>query len=150
MVGSVHITTAVASDHDAIRGLLQTVGLNADSIFEGDTTIIVAKGGEGDVIGVAGIAWHAPDALLRSVAVAHAARGLGVGASLVVAAVDAMRRRGTSGAYLLTNDADAYFARHGFERVERDDVAGPITTNPQFATECPVSAIVMQLNVADR
>ena len=147
MVGAVQISEARTLDHDGIRALLRSAGLNGDSVFEGDSTIIVAKVGDADLVGVAGIAWHEPDALLRSVAVADSARGLGIGAKLVRSALDAMRQRGTGCAYLLTNDADAYFARYGFKPVDRADVAGPITTNPQFVTECPVSAIVMQLRL---
>jgi N-acetylglutamate synthase-like GNAT family acetyltransferase len=51
--------------------------------------------------------------------------------------------------YLLTTDADAYFDRHGFAVIDRDEAPAAIKSTQQFAELCPDSAIVMHRRVAE-
>lgn len=94
-----------------------------------------------------GVAWGGvglgDDALLRSVVVLPRARGGGHGAAIVEALAGHARDSGTRRLWLLTTDADAFFARLGWRRVERSAAPAPIATSRQFSELCPSSAALM-------
>ena len=46
-------------------------------------------------------------------------------------------------AWLLTTDAERFFARHAFVRKERAEAPPAIAAAPQFTSICPASAVVM-------
>jgi amino-acid N-acetyltransferase len=46
--------------------------------------------------------------------------------------------------YLLTTTAAAFFARHGYETVERDTVPARIRGTTEFDDLCPDSAVCMR------
>jgi amino-acid N-acetyltransferase len=81
--------------------------------------------------------------LLRSVAVAPARRGLGLGRALVAEAEEEARREGVRMLYLLTETAEDYFAALGYRAVGREGLPGAIVRSGQFTTMCPASAVVM-------
>lgn len=83
-------------------------------------------------------------ALLRSIVVAPERRGSGLGRQMVTALIDEMRRQGVTAAWLLTTSAPDFFARHGFEVVERSTAPAWIAASPQFTGLCPASAVLMR------
>ena len=85
--------------------------------------------------------------LLRSVVVDPAHRGQGLARLITNHLVDQARQMNLRAIYLLTETADAYFTRLGFERVDRDSAPQPITQTRQFAGLCPDSAVFMRLSL---
>jgi amino-acid N-acetyltransferase len=99
---------------------------------------------EGHIVGVAAVESYGDAALLRSVAVAAAARGRGCGRAMIEAALAAAGALGAHEVFLLTTTAEGYFPRFGFERVDRRDVPPPVQASVEFTSACPASAVVMR------
>jgi amino-acid N-acetyltransferase len=93
---------------------------------------------------VVGLESHGSEALIRSLVVAQPSRGRGLGAELLqhaeVHALAACQRQ----LHLLTTDAAGYFARHGYRKLDRNEVPPAIATTAQFAGLCPASATLMR------
>ena len=83
------------------------------------------------------------DALLRSVVVADAARGRGLGAAIVNALADKARAANTKHLWLLTTSASRFFEGLGWRSMERAAAPPQIAASRQFAGICPVSATLM-------
>lgn len=95
-------------------------------------------------VGVCGLERHGEFGLLRSVAVAESAQGNGHGTDACERLLDRARAADLTAVYLLTTTAEDFFARLGFEAVDRDDVPGPVRATSEFADLCPASAVVMK------
>lgn len=139
---NVHITRATEADGPSILQLLRDSGLPIDGLADHRSTALVARDGA-VVIGCAAVELYADGALLRSVAVAPAARGRGIGGRLTEAAVALARSFRTPAMYLLTTTAESYFPRFGFVQTTRDRVPGGVQQSIEFQSVCPASAVVM-------
>ncbi len=133
---------ATATDLPAIERALTAADLPVDGVAAGLSQFVVADDGAG-VVGAAGIEWHGEHALLRSVVVTPAARGRGLARAMVGLLLERAAAR-RAGVYLLTNDADGYFAKLGFSVVGRAAVPPEIRASPEFASICPADATVMR------
>ena len=103
---------------------------------------------EGRIVACAAIERHGNAALLRSCAVDEPYRRQGLGHELVQQAINRATALGIGELVLLTTTAENYFARFGFKRVSRDDVAGSLMASQEFRGACPASACVMRLTLA--
>jgi amino-acid N-acetyltransferase len=146
-VSALTIRAASGADLPAIEAVLVRSGLPfdgvADIIHRAPADFAVAQSGD-EVVGVAGFERCGDDALLRSVAVDGAWRSTGVGRELVRHVIDAAESRGINALYLLTQTAEHYFPRFGFEGVDRSSVPAGIAATDEFRTMCPASATVMR------
>lgn len=97
----------------------------------------------GAVLGYAGLEVRGTDALLRSVAVSAPARGRGHGRRMIDTVTRLAKARGIERLWLLTLDADGFFARMGFTRAARESAPPSITALAEFAALCPATAICM-------
>jgi amino-acid N-acetyltransferase len=150
MTAEPHITPATRDDVIDLAALLRASGLPVDGVDRSLGTAVVARD-HGRVVGSAVLELYAPDALLRSVAVAAAQRGRGLGTRLVEAAIAMALDRGVGTVYLLTETAPAFFARLGFEPVPRAEVAEPVTRSAEFKLLCGETAQAMRrILAADR
>ena len=134
--GSVAVRRATRADAGALVPLLGALGYPADPaavaarlgalLNSGRDAVLVAEGAEGGaVLGVLALHWgvmlHQPAAVARigSLAVAEAARGRGVGASLVREAAALARAEGCAVLELTTgrqrHAAHAFYVAQGFE-----------------------------------
>jgi len=141
------IAAAAPADAAAIGALLRAADLPAEDFADHLAHFLVARRGD-TVLGAVGLELHGRDALLRSLVVAPAARGRGLGGRLVDRLAAAARRRGARRFYLLTTTAETFFAHRGFERIERGGVPAAITATREFHSLCPVSAVCMTRPVA--
>ncbi len=98
---------------------------------------------DGALTGVVGYESHDQIGLLRSLAVAPAARRLGLAARLIKRIEHVAHDNGIKTFYLLTTDADGYFARRGYTVVSRSDLPASIRATAQFSSLCPGSATPM-------
>jgi len=138
------IQTATASDLFDICQLLGGAGLPVDDIDPRRFRdfLIVREGGR--LVAVVGVqAWGAV-ALLRSLAVVEPLRGGGVGRAVFEAAQQRARAEGVEALYLLTPSASDYFARLGFDPIERAAAPQAIRETHQFRELCPATAVLMR------
>ena len=139
---SVVFEPAVREDLAEVRALLGASGLPTDGLGEHLESTLVARE-EDRVVGTAAVELYGPYALLRSVAVDKDHRGDGLGQRLTRGALGIARERGVREAFLLTETADNFFPRFGFEPVERSAVPEPIRGSVEFVSACPADAGAM-------
>lgn len=93
--------------------------------------------------GVIGLEMLGRFALLRSLAVPVAYRGRGIASRLTLEAEEYAHSHGVEALYLLTTTADGFFARHGYQRIDRGTVPSSVRRTAEFQSICPSSAICM-------
>jgi amino-acid N-acetyltransferase len=135
------VTLGTASDLAEVKVLLAACQLPTEDI--GHDALFVAARRQGQLCGVAGVEPFGAAALMRSVAVHPAWRRKGIAQALCEAIMAEARQRGVRHLFLLTTDADGFFAKLGFEVTERTAVPAPLRATAQFRDLCPQSAIAM-------
>ncbi|MCB1552784.1 MAG: GNAT family N-acetyltransferase [Xanthomonadales bacterium] len=95
-------------------------------------------------LGLIALERHGTIGLLRSLLVRAEARRSGSGRALVGTVERAAREAGCDALFLLTTDADGYFARLGYAPVERAAVPEAVRATAQFSRLCPASATVLR------
>jgi amino-acid N-acetyltransferase len=81
--------------------------------------------------------------LLRSLVVDPSHRQHGLGASLIATLEWEAREKGIEVLVLLTETAEAFFKRRGYQVIEREYVPDEIKQSAEFQSLCPASAICM-------
>lgn len=125
------------------RALLSACGLTSDDIQPSDLEHFFGCGAEESPAGVVGLEFFGDVALLRSLAVAESARGLGCGKGLVSRAESYALDQGAAAIYLLTETADTLFSRLGYRLIDRASAPAAIRETSQFSSLCPASARLM-------
>lgn len=95
-----------------------------------------------------GLEEYANCGLLRSLIVDTSCRGSGVGARLVAALEARTSRRGLQSLWLLTIDADQFFARLGYTEMPRYEAPQSIQSSAEFSSLCPDDAVLMCKHLA--
>jgi len=95
------------------------------------------------LIGLIGVEYHHPFALLRSLAVKNTHRNKQIGHKLVEELENKLKSESIQSIYLLTNTAEKFFSRLDYRVVERDLVPDEIRATKEFSQLCPASATVM-------
>ncbi|MBL9189716.1 MAG: GNAT family N-acetyltransferase [Opitutaceae bacterium] len=134
------IAPAVATDAGAIAALLRQAGLPHEDITPHLGRFLVARAADGSVAGAIGAEVHDADALLRSLVVAPAWRGQGLGRALLTALERAAGDWGVARWWLLTTTAADYFSAQGFKAVARTAAPPTIAATREFRELCPASA----------
>jgi N-acetylglutamate synthase-like GNAT family acetyltransferase len=135
---------ATHDDLPRVQALLTENKLPLDGVAGCLECFVVAEH-DGTLVGVAGTerCGAGEYALLRSVAVADAWKGKGLGRALVTRAIADAEARGAQALYLLTTTAEHYFPSFGFRQTERATVPAAVQATAEFASACPASAVVM-------
>ena len=142
------LAAAKPGDGPAIAALLREAALPYEDFAAHLAHFLVARRGD-EVVGAVGFERHGRAALLRSLVVAPALRGAGLGGRLVNRLTALARRTGVTRFYLLTTTAEAFFAKRGFRKVARGRVPARIAATREFQSLCPVSAVCMTRPLAD-
>jgi amino-acid N-acetyltransferase len=129
---------AKPKDLAAVASLLELCKLPTNDLEAHD--FIVALD-ENRVVGCVGIELDGP--LLRSLAVDPASRGKGIANELCSRLLQHAESHGIQEIYLLTDSAERFFERIGFEKVSRENAPEWIQKHKQFTTLCPSTAVVM-------
>ncbi len=137
------IRPAGAADAEAIGRLLAEARLDASDLASAGVRLWV-HGAPGAPQAVVGLELHGTSGLLRSLAVAPAQRGAGLGRGLTATAERAAAAAGVDTLYLLTTTAAEFFTRRGYQRIDRAQVPAAIRATAQFASLCPSTAVVMR------
>jgi amino-acid N-acetyltransferase len=132
-----------------VSALLASCGLPSEDIKpESLSDFVVVR--EGDTpLGVAGLEVLGSTALVRSVGVASSHRCHGLGSRLLAAVEVRARARGVKQLYLLTNDAQRFFGKHGYSEVQRHAAPAEIQGCSQFGSSCCGAATLMTKSLED-
>ena len=132
-----------SSEREQVLELLTQSGLPVEDIVpECQVQFLVAEH-EGAMAGCIGVEFASGHALIRSLSVRTANRGVGIGSRLLEAAESLCRQQGVRDSFLLTLTAEPYFARRGYRRTERTRAPDDIAATTEFASLCPVSSAFM-------
>ena len=138
---TVRIRRAVHEDFSQAKRMLSTAELPVTDLLAEHLAFVAVD--EERVIGVIGFESCGRIGLLRSLVVAEDARAAGVGRRLVASLEAAAREQGLDELWLLTIDADPYFARLGYETRDRKDAPETIRQTAEFSGLCPGDAALM-------
>ena len=132
-----------AADLAAARRLLEGAGLpTADLAQVRDLRFWVLEA-HGQQLGVIALENFGTHALLRSLAIAPEHRSRGLGRELVARLEHDARAEGVTRLTLLTETAEEFFHRLGYEPIERADVPEEVRQSAEFRSLCPASAVCM-------
>ena len=98
-----------------------------------------------DLVAIGALQIKESIALLRSLAVLPENRGTGLAVKMTHHLLEVARTNGVQDIYLLTESAEHYFTRFGFQAVERKLVPDYVQSTRQFESLCPASAQAMRL-----
>ncbi len=141
------IRPATSRDYPAVADLLSGSGLPTAGLDETLPQALVAVGADGRVAGCVALELYGDIALLRSLAVAAALRGSGLGERLAREALRLASSVGAHDVYLLTETAAGFFPRFGFIQEDRTLAPVPLKASVEFRSACPSSAVLMHLAV---
>ena len=130
-------------DLPVIISLLSECSLPISDIEPGKQSFIVAED-EGKMIGCAGLEIYGQIALFRSLAVKSDYRNLNIGKLLTNEVIALGRKKSIGEFYLLTNTAEGFFKKQGWNVTDRNEVPPGITRSSEFASICPSTAICMK------
>ncbi|MTK53178.1 arsenic resistance N-acetyltransferase ArsN2 [Paludibacter sp.] len=145
-MNTLKIKEAALDDLPQINALLEVSQLPASDIDLNKQLFLVALH-DRTVIGTIALEVFGNSALLRSFAVDANFRSQQIGERLYREAVTQSKQKGITHLFLLTTTADKYFDRMNWQRIGRDEVPEAIGATTEFASLCPVSAIVMKLDI---
>ncbi|NER78412.1 MAG: GNAT family N-acetyltransferase [Leptolyngbya sp. SIO1D8] len=100
------------------------------------------------VVGIGGIERCNQDGLLRSLVIAAPFRQQGYGQQLCHQLIDQAKQEGIQTLYLLTNTAEQFFAKLGFQVLERQAAPVALKRTAEFSRLCPDSAVCMRLSLS--
>jgi amino-acid N-acetyltransferase len=140
------LRSAIEADDSTLRALLESAKLPFDDVALDRQDFIVAAS-EGQVVGCVALETFGRAALLRSLAVIEQVRGAGLGRVLYDRIVARAKEKGLKRLFLLTTTAAPFFARRGFESVDRSEAPENMTKSAQFASLCPSTATCMALSI---
>ncbi|MEM7503101.1 MAG: arsenic resistance N-acetyltransferase ArsN2 [Pseudomonadota bacterium] len=137
---------ATEKDWVTIRDALSSAALPTDDL---STAVVVsdfrvAESDDGRWCGAAAVQRYGSAGLLRSVIVSSTGRGAGLGRRIVADAEAHARQDGIEELWLLTIDADAFFATLGYEPAARGSAPVAVRESAEFASLCPDDAVPMR------
>jgi amino-acid N-acetyltransferase len=145
-MNTLRIREAAADELPQIKALLEASQLPASDIDLNKQLFLVALHDQ-VVVGIIAQEVYDNSALLRSFAVDANFRNRKIGELLYREAVVQSKQKGIDHLFLLTTTADRYFDRLNWQRIGRDEVPDAISGTTEFASLCPVSAIVMKIDI---
>ena len=134
---------AIPENRAALESLLLSLSLPVEDLPADLANFTLAFDGS-LMVGSAGVEPVGTLGLLRSVGVAESHRNLGMAGHLFNSSIDNARTKGIREIWMISNTADNYFERHGFERINRESTPAEIADTPQFKGLCPSTAVVMR------
>ena len=136
------IREARKDDLKAIKSLLDNSSLPFVDIEEHLMNFIVLEVEE-NIIGTIGTELYEDTALLRSLAVDKEYQSKGYGQDLYNALISKIKKMNVKNIYLLTETAEGFFNKLGFQKAERESVPASIKQTNEFSTLCPEGAVCM-------
>lgn len=129
-------------DFNIIRSILQQSNLVYTDLDQRMPHFFKAIVGS-TVVGCIGLELYGSHGLLRSLWVDPAQRRLGLAASLVQTLEEYAVGHDLSDLYLLTETAEAFFLKRGYQRLDRQTAPEELKGSAEFKSLCPDSAALM-------
>jgi len=145
-VSGLHPTTSGISHGPSLASavaLLADAQLPTEDLTEAHCDHLFFAGPASRPTGLVGLELFGDVGLLRSLVVTAERRGQGEGTALLDHAELYARSHGVRQLYLLTNTAEAFFAKHGYVRAARESAPPAICATREFAGICPASSAFM-------
>jgi amino-acid N-acetyltransferase len=95
------------------------------------------------LVGCVGLELLPPYAVLRSLSVSRSDQARGTGSAIVKELEEKAKSLNVSQLFLLTETAEGFFTKAGYQRIDRTTVPPAILNSVQFRSTCPSSATVM-------
>ena len=137
------IEAPLPEDEPRIRQLLVLCELPQEDITPERLRDFLVLKEKGEIVGVVGVEVLGRFGLLRSLAVDPRCRRRGFGFLLTEKAEEYAASLKIEALYLLTMTAEGFFAKRGYQRVERTAVPLPVQGTAEFKNLCPVAAVCM-------
>ncbi len=138
------IRPGIAADLAIVKRWLADAGLPAEDLtLDHMDDFLVAMSDAGPA-GMIGLEQFDKVGLLRSLVIDPAARRGGIGRRLVAALEAHAVASGIAELWLLTIDAEAYFLKFGYQRIDRDAAPDVIRDTDEFSSLCPGDAVLMR------
>ncbi|HEY5759161.1 MAG TPA: arsenic resistance N-acetyltransferase ArsN2 [Steroidobacter sp.] len=134
------VTIHQGPDLSAALRLLKSADLPTSDVTDAHMRHFFYLGPWAAPVGLVGVEFHGPDALLRSLIVAPEHRIRGAGALLVEHAETYARAHGAVAVYILTTTAEHFFRARGYVTATRDQAPPAIRATPEFSSLCPASS----------
>jgi amino-acid N-acetyltransferase len=145
---SVQISNASPPELGEILALLSAVDLPHEGVAEHLAGFLVARDGEGRLLGTVGLERHGSTGLLRSAAVVAELQHSGVGSCLTAALLKRATEAGVEKVVLLTSTARDFFARRfGFSEAALSDYEEQLTASPEWKLPRCSSAVCLSLDL---
>ena len=122
--------------------MLLDAGLPIEDVTIGHLALVAEQ--EGVVCGLVGLEQFEQSGLLRSLVIAEEYRSGGLGRLLVEALEQLAADRNIGELWLLTIDADGWFARLGYTEQARELAPVAIQKTEEFSSLCPGDAVLMK------
>jgi amino-acid N-acetyltransferase len=135
------IETPVPTDEPRIRQLLILCDLPQEDITPEHLRHFLVLKEEEQIIGLVGVEVLGRFGLLRSLVVDPRYRYQGFASQLVQKVEEYAAPIKIEALYLLTMTAEGFFAKRGYQKVERSSAPSPVHTTTEFRNLCPVSAV---------
>ena len=137
------IEAPLSTDEPWIRQLLILCELPQEDITPEHLRHFLVLKEKAQVIAVVGVEVLGRFGLLRSLAVDPRYRRRGFASQLTEKAEEYAASLKIEALYLLTITAEGFFAKRGYQRVERNSVPSPVCGTTEFKILCPASAVCM-------
>jgi amino-acid N-acetyltransferase len=145
---SASIRSATPDDWGPIRSLLLEAGLPTEDLAPSAYAQFRIYQEGSRIKGTVALERLDPaTAMLRSLVVGRDDQGNGIGKALVEDVERLARSTWVDHVFLLTTSADRFFAKLGYQRIERDSVPDEVKAHEQFRSLCPASAVIMSKRV---
>jgi amino-acid N-acetyltransferase len=131
------------ADLAEVLTLLQGAGLPTEDLTSAPGLHLWVLCAEESLVGVIALERVDAGALLRSLVVEPAHQRRGLGRQLVARLEHDARADGVQQLVLLTETAEAFFRRLGYEAIDRRYVSEDLKQSAEFRTLCPASAVCM-------
>ncbi len=141
------IRRAEAGDLVTAQKWLAAAGLPTEDLTAALMSAFLVASEQGRPIGMIGLESYSDIGLLRSLIVGEECRGKGLGASLVAALETNAAASSMTELWLLTIDADPFFAQHGYEVKQRSEAPAAIQNSAEFSSLCPGDAVLMRKRI---
>jgi amino-acid N-acetyltransferase len=144
------LRAATRGDFAVVRALLSDAGLPIRDLDSAPgLRMWVAEEGS-RIVGTIGLESYGAAGLVRSLVVVPAHRARGLGSVLVARLEQEATARETRLLVLLTETAQPFFKRLGYQVIERGYVPDEVRQSAEFTSLCPASAVCMTKSLAVR
>ena len=140
---AISIRPAAAADLEVAREWLAVAALPSDDLTRAHMEGFLLALDDDRPVGMIGLEQFGPIGLLRSLVVDPSCRAAGIGRQLVGALEKRAVKRGATELWLLTIDAEDYFAARGYTVRQRVHAPVVIQGTPEYSTLCPGDAVLM-------